>query len=87
MNEGYIEKNIDPKEVELTPEEEQLLSLFRFGKQVVVHRGDQTFENDWIYFSSKGRNVRVAKRDGGGTKDIPVEDFLALNAESVVLAD
>ena len=87
MNEGYIETNTDPKEAELTPEQEQLLSLFRFGTQVVVARGDDTFENDWIYFSSNGINVRVAKRDGSGTKDVPAEDFLKLNAESVVLAD
>ncbi len=87
MNEGYTETNIDPKESQLTPEQEQLISLFRFGTQVVVERGDETFENDWIYFSSTGRNVRVAKRDGSGTKDVVIEDFLKLNAESVVLAD
>ena len=87
MNEAYIENNTDAKEVELTPEQEQLLSLFRFGTQVVVARGDETFENDWIYFSCNGRNVRVAKRDGSGTKDVPAQDFLQLNAESVVLPD
>ena len=87
MNEGYIETNTDQKETELTPEQEQLISLFRFGTQVVVPRGDETYENDWIFFSCNGRNVRVAKRDGSGTKDVPVDDFLKLNAESVVLAD
>ena len=87
MNEAYIETNTDPTEADLTPEQEQLLSLFRFGTQVVVSRGDETFENDWIYFSNNGTNVRVAKRDGSGTKDVPVEEFLILNAESVVLAD
>ncbi len=87
MNEGYTETNTDPKEAPLTLEEKQLISLFRFGTQVVVARGDETFENDWIYFSNNGRNVRVAKRDGSGTKDVPIEDFLKLNSESVVLAD
>ena len=87
MNESYIETNTDPKEVALTLEQEQLLSLFRFGTKVVVSRGDETFENDWIFFSSNGRNVRVAKRDGSGTKDVPIQDFLKLNAESVALSD
>ncbi len=87
MNEGYTETNTEQKETELTPLQEQLISLFRFGTQVAVARGDETFENDWIYFSTNGRNVRVAKRDGSGTKDVAIEDFLKLNAESVVLAD
>ncbi len=87
MNERYIETNIERKVDELTPEVEKLISLFRFGTQVVVARGDDTFENDWIYFSNNGRNVIVAKRDGSGTKDVAIEDFFKLNRESVVLED